>query len=156
MMKLRLLLAIAFAAIPTIVFGWGGSHSGSFSASDGHWSSSGSTSWTSRSGQTYDASHSASGNYGAGWHTGSGSYSNSWGGSGNWSHAAANGYGYHYGATSVNGVGACGGAYHYGGASYGGCYGVGFRAGYVAAPAVVAPAPIVCAPVARVGFYRRW
>ena len=158
-MKPSLLFAIAFltlAAVPARLHGWGGSHSGSFSASDGSWSHSGSTTWTGRYGNTYSTSHSGSGSYGDGWHTGSGTYSNSMGGSGSWNHSGGGGYGYHYGATSVNGTGAYGGSYHYGGVNYGGCYGGGLHAGYVSTPSGGASAAVFAGPCARAGFYRRW
>jgi hypothetical protein len=105
-----ILLTLSLALVASSrVLAYGGCHSGSFHASDGHWSSSGSSSWTTRSGQTYNTSHSASGQYGDGWHTGSGSYHGSAGGSANWNRSAATGYGWHASTGEVSG-GAYGGA----------------------------------------------
>ncbi len=177
-----LLLVLATALLAPAVpaaWAWGASHSGSYSASDGHWSSSGSTSWTNRYGQSESTSHSGSGSYGDGSHSGSGSYNSSWGNSGSWNHYGGGGDGYHYGGGSYSGSNGSGSAYHsssysgstyhYGSASYGGCYASGFHVGYVAPPPPVAPvgvaavsgpaggvAAVRVGPFVRTGYYRAW
>lgn len=79
-----LLLAASLTfSLPSLAPAYGGCHRGSFHASNGHYTSSGSTSWTSRSGQTYTASHHSTGSYGHG--------------------ADVSGGGYHYGGVGYGG-----------------------------------------------------
>ena len=155
--KLALTAAVLATAslLPTPLFAWGASHSGSYSGSRGSYSHSGSSSggWGEAShsssgsgsgayGGSVSHSSSTSGGYGDVSHSGSTSYTSPSGQSYSGSHSGSGSYGYG-GATyhgSYSGTGGSASYYGYHGASYtttsSGCYGSGFGAGVVTGAAV--------------------